>query len=121
MAKVLIVDDSDAHLHSLSKIVESDGHLAITASHGDEGLEKAKAESPDLILLDIVMPDMNGFQVSRKLRRDDATKNIPIIFVTTKNQETDKIWGMRQGAKAYITKPVDKSELISAMNDALSS
>lgn len=119
MAKVLIIDDSQAHLYSLQKMVETEGHQVVTAEGGESGLELAKQETPDLILLDIVMPDLNGFQVSRRLKRDADTKNIPVIFVTTKSQETDKIWGMRQGAKAYITKPVDKKALIKAVNESL--
>lgn len=119
MSKVLIVDDSEAHLYSLSKIVEGGGHEVITASSGEEGVSQAKAEHPDVILMDIVMPGMNGFQATRRISRDDATKGIPVIFVTTKNQETDRIWGMRQGASAYLTKPVDKKALLGAISSAL--
>ena len=119
MAKVLIVDDSQAHLHNLKLMVEGQGHEVLLAEDGESGLEAAKDQTPDLILLDIVMPGMSGFQVSRKLRKDEGTKNIPVIFVTTKDQETDKIWGMRQGASAYITKPVDKKKLLSAISAAL--
>ncbi|MFU8877239.1 MAG: response regulator [Wenzhouxiangellaceae bacterium] len=119
MARVLIVDDSETHLYSISKLVEDQGHEAITASGGEEGVQAAIDHKPDLILMDIVMPDVNGFQATRKIQKNEATANIPIIFVTTKDQETDRIWGMRQGAKAYITKPVDKKVLIKAMNDAL--
>lgn len=119
MAKVLIVDDSEAYLHSLAKLVESQGHEVITASSGEKGVEEAQASKPDVILMDIVMPGMSGFQATRKLSKDGATKDIPIIFVTTKDQETDRIWGMRQGAIAYITKPVDRKELVEAINKAL--
>ncbi|MDT8449784.1 MAG: response regulator [Wenzhouxiangellaceae bacterium] len=119
MAKVLIVDDSETHLYSLSKIVENEGHEAITASGGEEGVKAAADHHPDLILMDVVMPDLNGFQATRKISKNPATADIPVIFVTTKDQETDRIWGMRQGAKAYLTKPVDRKALVSAMNDAL--
>lgn len=119
MAKVLIVDDSEVHLYSLSKIVESEGHEAITASGGQEGVQAAIEHHPDLILMDVVMPDLNGFQATRKIAKNDATSDIPVIFVTTKNQETDRIWGMRQGAAAYLTKPIDKGELVKAMDSAL--
>lgn len=119
MAKILIVDDSQTQLYSLKKIVESDGHDVITAENGEDGLNLANSEMPQLILMDIVMPGMSGFQVTRKLNQDSNTKDIPIIFVTTKNQETDKIWGMRQGASAYITKPVDPKALISAIHEAI--
>jgi len=119
MAKVLIVDDSDTYLHSLSKLVEDEGHETITASGGEEGVKAAIDHVPDLILMDIVMPDLNGFQATRKISKNPATANVPVIFVTTKDQETDRIWGMRQGAAAYITKPVDKKALVNAINDAL--
>jgi len=119
MAKVLIVDDSETQLYSLTKIVEGAGHEVVTANNGEEGVKKAIAEIPDLILMDVVMPGLNGFQATRKISKDKTTANVPVIFVTTKDQETDRIWGMRQGASAYITKPVDKSTLIDAMNKAL--
>lgn len=119
MAKVLIVDDSESHLYAISKLVKDQGHETITASGGAEGVQKAIDEQPELILMDIVMPEVNGFQATRKIQKNESTANIPIIFVTTKDQETDRIWGMRQGAKAYITKPVDKKTLLKAMNEAL--
>ncbi len=119
MAKILVVDDSDTQLYSLRKILESAGHEVITAADGEEGVEKAGSDTPDLILMDVVMPGLNGFQATRKIRRNPATKGIPVIFVTTKDQETDRIWGMRQGAAAYITKPVDKQTLLSAINETL--
>lgn len=119
MARVLIVDDSEAHLYSLAKIVEGQGHDTITASGGEEGIKAAIDQHPDLILMDVVMPDLNGFQATRRIAKNDATADIPVIFVTTKDQETDRIWGMRQGAAAYLTKPVDKAELVAAINKAL--
>jgi twitching motility two-component system response regulator PilH len=119
MAKVLIVDDSETQLFSLTKIVEDAGHEVITATNGEEGVEKATAEIPDLILMDVVMPGLNGFQATRKISKNKSTADIPVIFVTTKDQETDRIWGMRQGASAYITKPVDKKTLLAAMKKAL--
>ena len=82
-------------------------------------MDKAKSHIPDLILMDIVMPGMNGLQATRKISKDSDTAQIPVIFVTTKDQETDRVWGMRQGAAAYITKPVDKKELLKAMKQAL--
>lgn len=121
MAKVLIVDDSETQLYSLSKIVESEGHEVITASGGEEAVRAAADHLPNLILMDVVMPDLNGFQATRKISKNASTANIPVIFVTTKDQETDRIWGMRQGAHAYLTKPIDKKALIKAMKDALGS
>ncbi|MBS3824113.1 MAG: response regulator [Wenzhouxiangellaceae bacterium] len=121
MAKVLIVDDSETHLYSLSQIVEGAGHEAIKAGGGEEGVQAAIDHMPDLILMDVVMPDLNGFQATRKISKNASTADIPVIFVTTKDQETDRIWGMRQGASAYLTKPIDKKTLIKTMNDVLGS
>ncbi len=119
MAKILIVDDSLAHLRSLKSIVEHDGHEVLTAEDWEHGLHAAKSQHPDLILLDIVMPGMNGFQLNRKLHNIADTRKIPIIFVSIKNQKSDIAWGLRQGAKAYITKPVNKKELLSAIGNSL--
>ena len=111
MARVLIVDDSPTQLLSLKRIVEKLGHAAITAQDGAAGVEIARRDNPDLILMDVVMPNLNGFQATRTIARDAKTRHIPVILVTTKGQETDKVWGMRQGAKAYVTKPIDEKEL----------
>ena len=119
MAKILVVDDSQTQLYALSKILKDAEYDVVTASDGAEGVEKASSEAPDLILMDVVMPGLNGFQATRKIGRNPATASIPVIFVTTKDQETDKIWGMRQGAADYITKPVDKSLLLSSITRAL--
>lgn len=119
MAKILIVDDSETHLYSLKKLVEGAGHDVITATSGEEGVEAATSQMPDLILMDIVMPGLNGLQATRKIKKNEATAKTPVIFVTTKDQETDRVWGMRQGAAAYITKPVDKKELLSAIKSVL--
>lgn len=119
MTKILVVDDSQAHLYALSKILQAADYDVVTASDGEEGVEKAASEAPDLILMDVVMPGLNGFQATRKISRNPATAKIPVIFVTTKDQETDKIWGMRQGAADYITKPVDKGLLLSSITRAL--
>jgi len=119
MATILIIDDSQVDLYSLKKIVEKGGHDVITAEDGEHGLVSAKSSRPDLILMDIIMPGMSGYQATRKLKKDTDTSGIPVIFVTSKTQETDKIWGMRQGAKAYITKPVNEEKLLSAIEDTL--
>ena len=119
MAKILIVDDSLTQLCSLKSIVEDEGHEVITAEDGEHCLHAAQSQDPDLILLDIVMPGMNGFQVNRKLSNIANTRKIPIIFVSSKNQESDIAWGLRQGAKAYITKPVNNKELLSAIGNSL--
>jgi twitching motility two-component system response regulator PilH len=115
MARILIVDDSPSQLVGMKRIVEKLGHTAITAEDGQSGVDVAKAEKPDLILMDVVMPNLNGFQATRAIAKDPATGHIPVILVTTKDQETDKVWGMRQGAKAYITKPFTDQQLSDAI------
>jgi twitching motility two-component system response regulator PilH len=121
MARVLIVDDSPSQLLQLQRIVESLGHQVLTATDGALGVAAAKAEKPDLILMDVVMPNLNGFQATRQITRDAETAQIPVILVTTKDQETDKVWGARQGAKAYLTKPVDEAELSRTLKQFLGS
>ena len=111
MARILIVDDSPSQLMGIRRIVEKLGHEALTAEDGAAGVEVAKREIPDLILMDVVMPNLNGFQATRTITREHTTKHIPIILVTTKDQDTDRVWGMRQGAKAYMTKPFSETEL----------
>lgn len=120
MARILIVDDSPSQLMGIRRIVESLGHEALTAEDGAAGVEAAKRELPDLILMDVVMPNLNGFQATRSITRDPTTKHIPVILVTTKDQETDKVWGMRQGARAYITKPFSDTELSQVISSAIS-
>ena len=111
MARILIVDDSPSQLLGIQRIVEKLGHESITAEDGAAGVEVAKRELPDMVLMDVVMPNLNGFQATRTLSRDATTKHIPVILVTTKDQDTDRMWGLRQGAKAYLTKPFSEDEL----------
>lgn len=111
--KVLVVDDSPTDLHLLTGLLANNGFMAVTATSGEEAIAKAHAEKPDLILMDIVMPGMNGFEATRALTRHPETAAIPIVMVSSKNQETDKLWGKRQGARDYIVKPVDEGTLIS--------
>lgn len=119
MARILIVDDSSTQIFYLTKIVKELGHEVITATNGSEGVETAKTELPDLILMDVVMPGLNGFQATRQITRNPGTSHIPVILVTTKDQETDKIWGERQGAKSYVTKPVNAQILVEKINSLL--
>lgn len=119
MARILIVDDSPSQLMGIRRIVEGLGHEALTAEDGAAGVEAAKRELPDLILMDVVMPNLNGFQATRSITRDPSTKHIPVILVTTKDQETDKVWGMRQGARAYITKPFNEAQLSETISNAI--
>ncbi|MBS0431173.1 MAG: response regulator [Proteobacteria bacterium] len=119
MARILIVDDSPSQLLGLKRLVEKLGHETLTAEDGAAGVEAAKREKPDLVLMDVVMPNLNGFQATRAISKDAATAHIPVILVTTKDQDTDRVWGMRQGAKAYVTKPVNEADLTKALNEAL--
>lgn len=119
MSRVLIVDDSPTETYMLKSILEKNGFEALSATNGEEGIEEAKKELPDLILMDVVMPGLNGYQATRRLSRDPLTASIPVIIVTTKNQETDKVWGLRQGAKGYLVKPVTEVELITRIKMVL--
>ena len=109
--KILVVDDSPTERHFLVELLSKGGYQVITAESGEEGIAKAKSELPDLVLMDVVMPGSNGFQATRQISKDEATKHIPVIICTTKSQETDRIWGLRQGARDYIVKPVDVNDL----------
>ncbi|MDI6747610.1 MAG: response regulator [Rhodocyclaceae bacterium] len=110
--KILVVDDSPTERHVLTELLTKNGFHIITAENGEQAVTVAKEQLPDLILMDIVMPGMNGFQATRSIARDPATKHIPVIVCTTKDQETDKIWGLRQGAHDYMVKPIDPAELL---------
>jgi twitching motility two-component system response regulator PilH len=112
MALVLIVDDSPTELHVMQKALERSGFKTVTASDGAEGIRLAREIHPDLIFMDIVMPGMNGYQATRTLANDPQTRSIPVIMVTSKGQETDKIWGLRQGAVDYMVKPVSPNQLV---------
>ena len=119
MARVLIVDDSPSQLMGMKRIIEKLGHEILTAEDGALGVEVAKREMPDLILMDVVMPNLNGFQATRSISKEPSTSHIPIVLVTTKDQDTDRVWGMRQGAKAYLTKPVNEAALIMLVKELL--
>lgn len=119
VAQILIVDDSPTELHVLKGMLEKNGHQVITAGNGEQGVQTAKDNHPDLILMDVVMPGLNGFQATRQLSRDASTRDIPIIIVSTKSQETDRVWGMRQGARDYLTKPVAEADLMTKVSALL--
>jgi len=110
--KILIVDDSPTERHVLNDMLTKAGYEVVTSDNGEDAILKAKSLKPDLILMDVVMPGLNGFQATRAISRDPGTRAIPIILCTSKSQETDKIWGMRQGARDYIVKPVNRDELL---------
>jgi twitching motility two-component system response regulator PilH len=110
--KILVVDDSKTELHHLSELLGKRGYTVRTAENGEEAMRRLAEEKPDLILMDVVMPGQNGFQLTRSITRDARYADIPVIMCTSKNQETDKVWGMRQGARDYIVKPVSSEELM---------
>ncbi|MDX9707165.1 MAG: response regulator [Azospira sp.] len=110
--KILVVDDSPTERHFMVELLVGKGYQVVTAESGEEGIAKAKSERPDLIIMDVVMPGLNGYQATRTLTRDEETKDIPVFVCTTKSQETDKIWGLRQGAQDYLVKPVDPEDLL---------
>jgi twitching motility two-component system response regulator PilH len=109
---ILVVDDSKTELYHLSDILGKRGYRVRTAENGDEAMRRLGEEKPDLILMDVVMPGQNGFQLTRAITRDPRFASVPVIMCTSKNQETDKVWGMRQGARDYIVKPVNTEELV---------
>jgi twitching motility two-component system response regulator PilH len=110
--KILIVDDSPTERHVLNEMLTKAGYEVLASDNGEDAILKAKQSRPDLILMDVVMPGLNGFQATRAIARDPDTRTIPIIICTSKSQETDKIWGMRQGARDYIVKPINRDELL---------
>ena len=117
--RILVVDDSSTQLSATTKMLTAGGHEVISANDGAQGIEKASSEQPDLILMDVVMPGLNGFQATRQITTNPDTKHIPIIMLTSKNQETDKVWAERQGASAYVTKPPDKATLLDKIDSLL--
>ncbi|WP_185268047.1 twitching motility response regulator PilH [Halopseudomonas xiamenensis] len=119
MARILVVDDSPTELYKLSGMLEKHGFEVLKAENGADGVALARQEKPDVVLMDIVMPGLNGFQATRQLTKDPETGSIPVIIVTTKDQETDKVWGKRQGARDYLTKPVEEATLIQTVKSVL--
>lgn len=119
MGNVLVVDDSLTERKILTAHLEGEGLSVIFSTSGEDALEKIKSETPDLIVLDVVLPGRSGFEVCRELKSNDETKGIPIILCSTKGSEMDKFWGMKQGANAYIPKPVDKEELIKTVTNLI--
>ena len=116
MTQIMIVDDSPTDTHLLKKMLEKNGFNTLTASDAGEGIAVARREHPDLILMDVVMPGLNGFQATRELTSDPHTSGIPVIIVTRKDQQVDRVWGMRQGAVEYLVKPIRENELVAKIN-----
>ena len=119
MSKILVIDDSQTEVEVVRHMLESAGYQVLWADNADKGIALAEKEQPDLILMDIVMPEMNGFQATRKITRDEATGHIPVVIVSTKDQETDRVWGKRQGATEYLVKPINEEELIGVIRSVL--
>ena len=119
MACVLIIDDSPTETYAYEVMLKKKGFEVITAENGADGVAMAKRQQPDVILMDVVMPGLNGFQATRQLTRGQDTSHIPVIMISTKNQETDRVWGQRQGASSYLVKPVAQSALLSAIDEVL--
>lgn len=113
---VMVVDDSPTDAHVMSEALKKNGFTVSVATNGEQAIEKARSEKPDLILMDVVMPGMSGFEATRALTKDPETANIPVIICSTKGQETDKAWGLRQGAADYLVKPVSEKELMAKIN-----
>jgi twitching motility two-component system response regulator PilH len=115
--KVLVCDDSNTDLTKIKTIVDGAGYVVVTASSGVEALSRAKSEHPDIIFLDIIMPEMDGFEACRKLRQDPETKQIPIVFVTSKNQKADRVWAQMQGAQDLISKPYNAEQILAKIKE----
>src|SRR5690606_4744349 len=113
--KILLVDDSKTELHVLSELLTRKGYQVRTAENGEEAMRRLQEEKPDLILMDVVMPGQNGFQLTRAITRDPSFADVPVITCTSKNPETDRVWGMRQGPRDYVGKPVTPEELVSEL------
>ncbi|MEZ5494354.1 MAG: response regulator [Pseudomonadales bacterium] len=119
MASVLIVDDSPTETYKMETVLQKNGFEVFKADNGMDGVAAAKKHLPDLVLMDVVMPGLNGFQATRQLTQAPETAHIPVIIVTTKDQQTDKLWGKRQGAKGYLVKPVDEKKLVDSVRQVM--
>jgi twitching motility two-component system response regulator PilH len=121
MARILLVEDSPTQAFVTSRMLEGIGHRVMIAGNGRQGIEYAKKHTPDLIIMDVIMPDANGYQATRTLSNDPQTSHIPIVILSSKDQVTDKLWGLRQGAMSYLTKPVEEKELVETVTHLLDS
>ncbi|MDE3141374.1 MAG: response regulator [Pseudomonadota bacterium] len=119
MAHILIVDDSPTDVRVFTTLLERAGHRVSSASSAELGIEMARSQRPDLVIMDVIMPGMNGFQATRTLTRDPVTQNVPVLIITTKSMETDRVWGLRQGARDFLTKPVGEKELLARIQKLL--
>ena len=119
MANILIIDDSPTDVRVFTTLLERAGHRVDAVDNAEEGIERVRAARPDLVIMDVIMPGINGFQATRTLTRDPQTAAVPIVMITTKSMETDRVWGLRQGARAFITKPVNEKEFLACINELL--
>lgn len=119
MTTILIVDDSSTEANGVRNMLETEGYEVLWASNAEDGIKMANERHPQVILMDVVMPGMSGFQATRKLTRNPQTADIPILMLTTKDQQTDEIWGKRNGAKKYMVKPPEKAQLLAAIGELL--
>lgn len=115
MTTILVVEDTPSEMELMTLYLRESGYKVLTATNGKEALEKVSQEKPDVVITDVVMPDMNGFELCRSLKKNPDTKNVPVIACTSKNQELDRLWGMKQGVDIYLTKPYTKEEIIRAV------
>ena len=121
MARILLIEDSPTDVAVLSQLLQRNGHEVLTSGSAEDGIEVCKRELPDLVLMDVVLPGMNGFQATRALSREPSTKAIPVLIVSTKGMDTDRAWGLRQGARDYIVKPPSEDALIARIDQLLGS
>ena len=119
MARILLIEDSPTEAAVMAQLLERNGHKVTTSGSAEDGIASCKRDKPDLVLMDVVLPGMNGFQATRALSRDAATAHIPVLIVSTKGMETDKAWGMRQGARDYVVKPPREDDLIARISAVL--
>ncbi|QRN55764.1 response regulator [Dyella caseinilytica] len=119
MANILIIDDSPTDVRVFTTMLERAGHRVDAVNNAEDGIERVRGTRPDIVIMDVIMPGINGFQATRTLTRDPETSGVPIVIITTKSMETDRVWGMRQGAKAFITKPVNEKELLACIDELL--
>jgi twitching motility two-component system response regulator PilH len=117
MARILLIEDSPTDRAVFSQWLEKAGHQVVATDNAEDGLALVRGQAPDLVLMDVVLPGMSGFQATRAMSRDEATKHIPVLIVSTKGMETDKAWGMRQGAADYIVKPPREEDLIARIKE----
>ena len=119
MARILLIEDSPTEAAVLTQLLEKNGHEVTASVSAEDGIDVCRRDRPDLVLMDVVLPGMNGYHATRAITRDESTKHIPVLIVSTKGMDTDRAWGMRQGARDYVVKPPDESDLIARINAAL--